>query len=408
MTPLDNHASPNQAATNKRGAVFYSLQTIRIIVGVLFIFSGLIKANDPSGLAYKMEEFFELWGMAWLAPCSLALSIAMIVFEIVAGVAVLLGYAFKQFAFLLLLLMLFFTFLTGYAIWYEHVNNRELKCGCFGDCIPLTAMQSFTKDLILLAMVILLVIGRKKILPLFPKLVNTSAMVIGLLASVSVQWYALGHLPFVDCLPFKVGNNIWAKMQPPPNSVPDQYEYTYTLKNLKTGTTKEMGMDEYANSNIWQDSLTWKIEGDPKEKLIKKGNNTPAIKEFNVATYEGEDYTEPLLKEPGYNFIFFVKDVGKASTRNLDRLRNLFAKCEKNNVGFYLVSASAEKEVKKFIADNKLNIYYFAIDGTVCKTAMRSNPGLMLIKAGTVKGKWSYNDYPRDFEFAGEQLNIKE
>jgi uncharacterized membrane protein YphA (DoxX/SURF4 family)/peroxiredoxin len=383
------------------------LQCIRILVGVLFIFSGLIKANDPSGLAYKMEEFFDLWHMNGLAPYALAFSIAMIVFEIIAGVALLLGYAFRQVSFLLLLLMIFFTFLTGYAIWYEHVNHRELKCGCFGDCIPLTAMQSFIKDIILLVLVIILVLGRKHIPSLFRRAVNTSLMILALFFSIFIQWYALEHLPYFDCLPYKVGNNIWQKMQPPPGSVPDQIEYTYTLKNLKTGETKEMGMEAYANSNIWQDSLTWKIEGEPKEKLVKKGNNTPEIKEFNVSDYDGNDYTETLLKEPGYNFIFFVKDVNKASKRNMDKLRKLFAKCEKSNVGFYLLSANSKEETEKFVKDNKLNIYYFAIDGTVCKTAMRSNPGLMLIKAGTVLGKWSYNDYPSEFDFNGEKLIIR-
>lgn len=404
-----NGAGTRAANDNKsaHGLGYYTLQFVRILVGVLFIFSGLIKANDPSGLAYKMEEFFDLWHMAGLAPYALTFSIAMIVFEIVAGVAVLLGYAFRQFSFLLLLLMIFFTFLTGYAIWYEHVNHRELKCGCFGDCIPLTAMQSFIKDIVLLVLVIILVLGRKLIPALFRRSINTSLIILSLFFSMFIQWYALEHLPYIDCLPYKVGNNILQKMQPPPGSVPDQVEYTYTLRNLKTGATKEMGMTEYGNSNIWQDSLTWKIEGEPKEKLIKKGNDTPEIKEFNVSDYDGNDYTETLLKEPGYNFIFFVKDVNKASVKNIERLRRLFAKCEKSNVGFYLLSASNRAETEKFIKDNRLNIYYFAIDNTVCKTAMRSNPGLMLLKAGTVLGKWSYNDYPSNFEFTGEKLKIK-
>jgi uncharacterized membrane protein YphA (DoxX/SURF4 family)/peroxiredoxin len=389
----------------KHGAGYYILQVIRILVGVLFIFSGLIKANDPSGLAYKMEEFFELWKMSALAPYSLELSIAIITFEIVAGVAVLLGWYFKQFAFLLLLLMLFFTYLTGYAIWYEHVNHRELKCGCFGDCIPLTAMQSFMKDIVLLVFVIVLVFGRKLIYGLFTKGVNTVFMIIALVVSLLIQWYVLEHLPVFDCLPYKVGNNIWKKMQPPPGSYPDQVDYVFTMKNLKTGETKEMNLDGYGK--VWADTLTWQQQGEQKEVIIKKGNNTPEIKEFAVTGYDGTDVTETLLKEPGYNFLFFVKNVEKASTHNIEKLRQLFAKCEKNNVGFYLLSANSKEETEKFIKDNKLNIYYYSIDATVCKTAMRSNPGLMLIKAGTVLGKWSYNDYPSDFIISGEKLEVK-
>src|SRR5450432_211495 len=122
----------------------------RIIVGVLFIFSGLVKANDPLGLSYKMQEFFEVWKFHWLDNYTLAFSIIMIVFEIVAGVAVLLGWRMKLFSWLLLLLIIFFTFLTGYA----YLSGKIRTCGCFGDCIPLTAVQSFTKDLILTALIV--------------------------------------------------------------------------------------------------------------------------------------------------------------------------------------------------------------------------------------------------------------
>src|ERR1700733_10193181 len=122
------------------------LNTARLIVGVLFIFSGLIKANDPLGLSYKMQEFFEVWNLHGLNDFTLAFSVIMIVFEIVAGVAILLGWQMKLFSWLLLLLIVFFTFLTGYA----YLSGKVRECGCFGDCIPLTAGESFTKDLVLL------------------------------------------------------------------------------------------------------------------------------------------------------------------------------------------------------------------------------------------------------------------
>lgn len=396
-----NTSGPTVAGT-KHGFGFYLLQFIRIFVGVLFIFSGLIKANDPSGLAYKMQEFFEVWHMTAFSDYALMFSIAMIVFEIMAGVALLLGYAFRLFSFLLLLLMIFFTFLTAYAVF----SGKIKECGCFGDCIPLTAMQSFIKDIVLLVLVIVLVAARRHIYPLFRRSANTSFMILALFGSAFMQWYALEHLPFVDCLPYKVGNNIWQKMQAPPGSTPDVYQTMYELKHAKTGETKKMNDSVYLKSGIWQDTL-WSVQGEPVTELVKKGNATPEILDFNVSDYEGNDYTATLLKEPGYNFIFFVKDVTKASTKNMDRLRKLFAKCEKSNVGFYLLSANTKEQTEQFIKDNKLNIYYFVIDATVCKTAMRSNPGLMLLKAGTVLGKWSYNDYPKDFELSGEKMNLK-
>src|SRR6195952_3249060 len=139
------------------------LTIARIIVGILFIFSGLVKANDPLGLSYKMQEFFEVWGWSFFNDFTLSFSILMIAFEIIAGVAVLLGWRMKLFSWLLLLLIIFFTFLTGYAV----LSGKIRTCGCFGDCIPLTAVQSFTKDLILTALILFIFAVRNKVKPLF-------------------------------------------------------------------------------------------------------------------------------------------------------------------------------------------------------------------------------------------------
>lgn len=373
---------------------YYSLQVIRIFVGVLFIFSGLIKANDPLGLAYKMQEFFEAWNMAQFSSFALGLSIMMIAFEIIAGVALLLGYFFRLVSFLLLLLMIFFTFLTAYAVF----SGKVKECGCFGNCIPLTALASFYKDLILLILGILLVIGRKQIQPLFKWKVNTIVMILSLAASLFIQWYVLQHLPFIDCLPFKVGNNISEEMQKPKNSHPDVFATTYDLEQIGTNKTKVVTDKEYINSGIWKDT-TWVIKGEPKTTIIKKGNDTPPIQDFKVMDYQGNDYTEALLKEPGYNFLLFVKDPNNATQKENKSLAALIDKCIKNNVGFFLLSSGSEEDTKAFMQRNNIQVDYYVLDGTVSKTAMRSNPGLILIKAGTVKGKWSYNDYPTSFKW---------
>src|SRR5580693_5283475 len=137
------------------------ISVIRALVGILFIFSGLVKADDPLGLSYKMQEFFEVWNFHWLDHFTLAFSILMIVFEIVAGVAILLGWRMKLFSWLLLVLIIFFTFLTGYA----YLSGKVRECGCFGDCIPLTAGESFCKDLVLTALIVFLFIFRDRIRP---------------------------------------------------------------------------------------------------------------------------------------------------------------------------------------------------------------------------------------------------
>ena len=188
----------------------------RVIVGVLFIFSGLVKANDPLGLSYKMQEFFEVWAqnpelkntMDWLHNYALPFSIIIIALEIVVGVGILLGIWKKFFSVLLLLLIVFFSFLTGYAV----LSGKIATCGCFGDCIPLTAMQSFIKDLILLLLILIIFFGSKYIIPVLTPAANFTLISISVLIVLSYQWFVMRHMPVVDCLPFKKGNNPISKL----------------------------------------------------------------------------------------------------------------------------------------------------------------------------------------------------
>src|SRR5580704_8489115 len=179
--------------------LFISL--VRTVVGVLFIFSGLVKADDPLGLSYKMQEFFEVWNIHFLDHLTLAFSIGMIVFEIVAGVAVLLGWRMRLFSWLLLLLIIFFTFLTGYA----YLSGKVRECGCFGDCIPLTAGQSFTKDLVLVVLILFVFAFRKTIRPSLSTVGSIAVLILSTIFSIAFQWYVLVHLPVIDCLPYKIG-----------------------------------------------------------------------------------------------------------------------------------------------------------------------------------------------------------
>ncbi len=395
----------NITHSSKQGIGHYTIQFIRILVGVLFIFSGLVKANDPMGLAYKMEEFFELWHITFMSPYALFFSITIIVFEIVAGVALLLGYAFRLFSVLLLLLMIFFTFLTAYAVWYQWANQRELACGCFGDCIPLTANQSFTKDIILVILVVILLFAKNKIKPLFKRHIATSLMILSVFFSLFIQWYALEHLPFVDCLAYKKGNNLWEKMQVPQNAIPDQYQTTYYYKNTVSGEKKTMPDSEFLTSKIWEDS-TWVEDKEPQTILLKKGNATPVIADFNLYDFQGNNHTEFIIRDKGYTFIWFLKDVNTTNEKNIDRIKNIVAQSEAMGVKFYVAVSNNQEDTDRFLMKHGLELYTFSIDATVCKTLMRTNPGLMLLHNSVVQDKWSYNDYPKSFEI-DENQNMK-
>jgi uncharacterized membrane protein YphA (DoxX/SURF4 family) len=361
----------------------YFLWLLRIVVGVLFIFSGLVKANDPLGLSYKMDEFFEVWGMVWAMKYSLALSVIMIAFEIIAGVALLLGYAFRIFSFLLLLLITFFTFLTAYVLF----SGKIKECGCFGDCIKITNEETFYKDVALLIMILILFFFRNRIRPLFKRYVGTSLLVITTFLAFGIQWWALEHLPFYDCLPFKKGVNISVDRQIPPGAIPDQYESVMIYK--KDGVEKEFTMENYP----WEDT-TW-VFVDRKDKLIKKGNAEPKIKDFVISDYDGNDLTEQVLAQPGYTFLLYVKDPGKARKDNVDELHALIADSKKNNNPFYILCAADREKAEQLRKEWNLgDVQFYVLDGTVVKTAMRSNPGLMLLEQGVIQNKWSFRDYP--------------
>ncbi|KAA2242475.1 DoxX family membrane protein [Chitinophaga agrisoli] len=358
------------------------LNLFRVLVGVLFIFSGLIKANDPLGLSYKMDEFFDVLHLAFLSPYSLVLSVTMNVFEIIAGVAVLLGYRMRLFSFLLLLLILFFTFLTGFALY----SGKIKECGCFGDCIKLSAEGTFYKDVALLVMILVIFFYRDRIQPLFRKGASNMIMIGSLVFALGIQWYTLSHLPFVDCLAYKVGNNIPEKMKLPPGATPDVYETKMIYE--KDGKQKDFTMDNYP----WQDS-TWKFV-DRVDKLVKKGNAEPAIKDFTLTDLDGGNQTQSILEETKPVYLFLVLNTATAGEGWDQQMQALQQKIHNGEAYIYGVTASSKEAVAAFSAQHGLHFPFMQMDATAIKTAGRSNPCLILLEKGTIKGKWHYNDIP--------------
>ena len=194
----------------------YLIWLVRIVVGLLFIFSGLIKANDPMALTYKMNEFFEAWDMNYMVSYSFWLSVFMIAFEVICGVAMLVGNYFRMYVTLLFLLSIFFTFLTAYALY----SGKIKECGCFGDCIKLSNTATFYKDVVLTILALFLFIFRYRVFPIFDnETINVVIVLVAVMGVFGFEWYTLHHLPVKDCLAYKAGTNIYEKMQPAPDAV---------------------------------------------------------------------------------------------------------------------------------------------------------------------------------------------
>jgi len=356
------------------------LNTARLLVGVLFIFSGLIKANDPLGLSYKMQEFFEVWNMGFLDSYTLGFSILMIVFEILAGVAVLLGWHMRLFAWLLLLLIIFFSFLTGYAV----LSGKIRECGCFGNCIPLQAMQSFIKDLVLLALIIILFIYRREIGSAFSKTASILILALSVVLSFSIQWYVLRYLPVVDCLPFKKGVNISEKMKPPAGAVPDSsvIHFVYEKNNKR---------QEYTADNLPADLDSSYIFIKRYDKLIRKGNAEAEIKDFSLISAAGNDSTNEILNRPVYQLMLISRNFPQTNPQWNKQFVLLYTIARSKNIPVILVSSNRQ-EAEAYLDANALgkSIPVFGCDATAVKTAARADPTLYLLKRGVILNKWSY------------------
>jgi uncharacterized membrane protein YphA (DoxX/SURF4 family) len=356
------------------------LNISRFIVGILFIFSGLIKANDPLGLSYKMQEFFEVWHWDMLNNYTLSFSIVMIVFEIIAGVAVLLGWKMNVFSWLLLLLILFFTFLTGYAF----LSGKVRECGCFGDCIPLLAYQSFLKDLALLLLILIIFPFRNSIKPLVKPATALVILLFSTIFSFALQKHVLTHLPIVDCLPYRIGNNLPQKMTAPPGSIPDSTVILFTY-------AKDGKQSSFTTANFptdFDDSYKFIKRED---KLVRKGTSTAAIRDFALQTASGTDTTFLLLNEPRYKLFLFIKDEYLPGSYDV-QINKIIDKAASDNVKVFLVT-NLEIGKGNALESTFSRLIPLRTDGTAIKTAARYNPTLFLINTGTVINKWSAPDF---------------
>ncbi len=365
---------------------------VRNLVGILFIFSGLVKANDPLGLSYKMQEFFEIWnaGLAsssfflssmlistfqYLHAHALALSVLLIAFEIIAGVALLLGWQIKLMSKLLFAITLFFTFLTAYA----YFSGKFKNCGCFGDCLPISAKTSFIKDVVLTGLIIFLLYSQKYIKPIFSFGKTLFAMLATIIFSFAFQWYVLNYLPVVDCLPFKVSNNIKEQMKTPVGAIADSFAIRFVYE--KRGTKFE-----FSPSELPSDLGSYKYI-DRIDKQIRKGNAEPPIKGFALNDENNNNFTSIVLAEK-YCLILFSENLSKASKFWKEEMLIINTLAAEKNIPLYIVTSSVV-EAKKEVANTAFeNLPFFNCDYTAIRTAARTNPTLYLLNEGTIINKW--------------------
>jgi hypothetical protein len=298
-------------------------------------------------------------------------------FEIVTGFALLIGWRPKLILWLLLVLIVFFTFLTG----YTYYTGMPKNCGCFGDCLPITSQVSFLKDVLLLLLIIFLLAQQKQINSILGRKLGYNLVFVFSLASILLQIYVLDRLPLVDCLPYKVGNNITEKMKMPANAVPDSIEIEFTYKvngKLVSFTASNFPADFSADTYQFISR---------NDKLIKKGsNNEPPIKGFVLNDTDGVDHTQEVLEKDKI-VIFFIEQFSSAGNYQ-SRFKQVYTAASESGIPCVLITAELSTAAST-LAKLKLPLMpIYSADIKAIQTAARANPTVYLLKKGTIVAKY--------------------
>lgn len=370
---METSVQPPRVKTGTPGMLI-AARIARYLVGVIFIISGLIKLNDPVGTQIKMEEYFEVFAQdlpalhgffEGLIPAALLIAVVMCVLEVVLGVALLASYKPKLTTWILLALVGYFTILTFYSAYF----NKVTDCGCFGDALKLKPWTSFTKDVVLMVL-ILFIIGHRNRMPS-----RKTGWIVALatILSIGLGIYAIEFLPPVDLLPYAVGKNIPTQMKPS-----EELRYKYIM----TKDGKEQEFDKYPT----EPGYTF------KEMVLLNENAKPKITDYRVWNDTDGDFTQQTFE--GNKLFVIIKNVKDFDAGSMPAIRSLLKGLQGSAVTPYILTSISTDEITAFMKEYQLEAPVYQADATVLKTIMRSNPGTWLLSNGTVNGKWHVNTTP--------------
>lgn len=356
----------------------------RLFIGIVFLFSGFVKAVDPLGTSYKIGDYLEAFGMPELQALALPVAFLMIIVEFTIGFNMVCNLRLKITAIVTALFMAVMTPLTLYLA----IANPVSDCGCFGDAIVLTNWQTFYKNIIIDIVLIILFLTLKANRALLTEEGQWIFMVLPVFFCLGLQIYCYRHLPVIDFRPYKVGNNISELMVIPDDAPTDKYNTTFIYS--KDGIEKEFTLSDYP-----ADDSTWTFVRQNVE-LVEKGY-VPPIHDFSVQV-DGEDITDLVLEREGYTLLVICSKLEKSDIDSFKRLNEIEAWAENKNIPMYCLTASFHDVITDFVGENNIKFTMAQTDEITLKTIVRSNPGLVLLNKGTVIKKWHYNDFPSNKE----------
>ena len=371
----------------------------RILVGITFVFSGFVKGIDPWGSTYKFTDYFNAMGMEWMLWAAFPLGVLLALAEFTIGIALLFNIFIRFFSWLALLFMAIFLPLT---LWVA-IKNPVTDCGCFGDALVITNWQTFYKNVVLTFFSIIVVIYRKDMKWPVSQMITKILGIAAIIFYCVIVYYSYNHLPIFDFRPYKVGVNIPDAMIIPEDAPQDVYENIFYYENKNTGEVKKFNDGNYP----WQDTLNWKFS-DMQSKLVEEGYHPP-IHDFRIETADGEDIIDFFIHDENYVFMLVAYNLDKSAREPQDKINELANWALEKGLSFICVTSTLPDESAVFAEETGAPYEFFNCDEITLKTIIRSNPGLVVLKEGTILGKWHYNDIPTPEEFAKEfPLNNEE
>ncbi len=377
---------------SKTKFIKYLIIFSRMLVGFVFIFSGFVKGIDPMGSAFKFQDYFDAFNLNFLHEFALIFAIVLSGLEFIVGISLFFGLRPRIGSWGALLFMILFTPLTLILA----LSNPVDDCGCFGDAVVLTNWQTFWKNLFLLFFTLVTIWGRKKFISLYHSATEWIVITAFLVFIGGISGYGLIHLPVIDFRPYSTGSSILEGMTIPEGAAQDQYMTTLIYE--KNGIQKEFSSDDFP----WQDS-SWSFV-DQNSILIEEGYQAP-IHDFNIISADGEDITYQVLDNPGFSFLVISKNLSESRLESLDMINELALYFLQRDIPFYGLTSSNSSEIESYWTNLDLFFDFYSCDETTLKTIIRSNPGLLLLKNGTILAKWSWRDIPTTNEFSGQLLS---
>lgn len=368
------------------------IRTGRILVGIVFIFSGIVKGIDPLGTAYKLSEYFASFRLGFLDNLSLPLSIVLCTVEFITGVLLLTGSMTRLASWMAALFMAVFTPLTIVLYFFNPVSD----CGCFGDAIHLTNGQTLLKNIIITLVVVFVFVIREDTTATKNRRGSTFVLAGSLMFFAFFIWYNMTYLPLIDFRPYKPGTDLIKAMSRPEDAPADKYDIRFIYE--KDGIQKEFTLSDYPANDS-----TWKFI-DQKSVLISAGY-VPPVHDFSLTTSDGRDMTSDILNRQGFTMLMISRKISEAKPDLLEKGLSVGKIVSQNNADFYVVTSSSPSVAEPLAEGNKV-LY---ADETTLKTVVRSDPGFVLLHGATVMAMWSPQGLPDDDAFTGnlDSLAIK-